>query len=119
MSYQDGVKNDPLLLFLFLFTRFPEILFALWTMHIGDLNLNSVILQGLVHVPFIWFLTPPEEGSTSLRNVLVTSAIYSIPALQSLLCNLLRRTMQTEVLILTIAAHSLYDSHPYSLIKPR
>lgn len=82
----------------------------------SDLNLNSFLLQGLIHVPFIWFPSPPEEGSTLLPNIFVTPATYSFPALKSLLCNLLRRSMQTEVIILTIAAHPLHASHPFNLI---
>lgn len=82
----------------------------------SDLNLNSFLLQGLIHVPFIWFPSPPEEGSTLLPNVFVTPATYSFPALKSLLCNLLRRSMQTEVIIVTIAAHPLHASHPFNLI---
>lgn len=82
----------------------------------SDLNLNSFLLQGLIHVPFIWFPSPPEEGSTLLLNVFVTPATYSFPALKSLLCNLLRQSMQTEVIILTIAAHPLHASHPFNLI---
>lgn len=74
-------------------------------------------LRGRCHfIPFVWFPSPPEEGSTLLPNVFVTSAIASILTLQSLLCNLLRRSMQTEVIILTIAAHPLHASHPCNLI---
>lgn len=66
--------------------------------------------------PWTMYARLPEEGSTSLPNVIVTSAIYSIPAPKALLCNLFRRSMQTEVIILTFPAHSLHVSHPFNLI---
>lgn len=55
--------------------------------------------SSLIYVLFIWFPSLPEEGSTLLPNVAVTSIIYSLPALKSLLCNLLKQSMQAKLVV--------------------
>ena len=98
VSYQDGcVKHDFLV-------RHPEMSFALWAIAIVD---SFMFL--------FWFPSLPEEGSTLLLNVDVTSSIYSLPTLKSLLCNLLKQSMQAKPVAQNPAAKSVHASRPFNL----